>query len=129
MFPHVQPWLHQDTWQDIHQMSGRWSQEMKCEIPLLLVSGGTVDSSNDGDSVVEVISFHQSTGCDISLPDMPLAGGSHRTLHNLVYVPPWTVLACNGLTNRKEAKCNGLDLRNTNNTWGHHSYPMRHIMT
>ena len=96
---------------------------MKCEIPLLLVSGGTVDSSNDGDSVVEVISFHQSTGCDISLPDMPLAGGSHRTLHNLVYVPPWTVLACNGLTNQKEATCDGLDLRNTNNTWGHHSYP------
>jgi len=100
---------------------GFWTVDMQCEIPLVLVSGGTVDQSNDGDSSVELLSFYPSKGCDRNISDMPLAGGSSRSLHNLVYVPPQQVLACNGMTSENEATCDEWSVGNNN--WTHHSYP------
>ena len=102
---------------------GVWSAELNCEIPLLLISGGTVDTSNNGYSGVEAISVYTSTGCDVTLPDMPLADGSHRSLHNLIYVYPNKLLACNGLTAQKEATCDFLTLSDKQSQWKHHSYP------
>ena len=81
---------------------GVWSVELKCEIPLLLISGGTVDTANSGYSGFEAISVHPSTGCDLKIPDMPLASGSHRSLHNLIYVYPNKLLVCNSLTAEKK---------------------------
>jgi len=100
---------------------GNWSVEMSCEIPLLLVAGGSVDQGKEGDSTVEVISFYPSTGCNVKIPDMPLAGGSHRTLHNLVYSNN-QVLVCNGMVTKKEATCDALEIQNANLTWSLHSY-------
>eukprot|EP00092_Neocalanus_flemingeri_P098524 GFUD01125649.1.p1 GENE.GFUD01125649.1~~GFUD01125649.1.p1 ORF type:complete len:469 (+),score=91.01 GFUD01125649.1:119-1525(+) len=100
---------------------GFWTDDLQCEIPLLLVSGGTVDQTNNGNSGVELLSFYPSNGCEMKITDMPLAGGSPRTLHNLVYVPPRQVLACNGMTTKNEASCDSWSLNN--NTWKNHSYP------
>merc|ERR1711892_1019605 len=76
---------------------------------------------NDGYSGGELLSFYPSKGCDRNIADMPLAGGSSRTLHNLVFVPPQRVLACNGMTSKNEATCDALNVRD--NTWKHQSYP------
>ena len=100
---------------------GFWTVDLQCEIPLVIVSGGTVDQTNGGDSGVELISFYPSKGCDRNIADMPLAGGSSRTLHSLVFVPPQRVLACNGMTSKNEATCDALNVRD--NTWKHQSYP------
>jgi len=106
---------------------GVWSAKLRCEIPLLLISGGTVDTRNTGYSGVESVTVHPSTGCDIKLPDMPLAGESHRSLHNLIYVSPNKLLACNGLTSEEEASCDSLDLFDLSNEWIHHSYPNQYL--
>jgi len=100
---------------------GFWTLDMQCEIPLVLVSGGIVDQTNTGDSSVEVLSFYPTSGCNINIPDMPLAHGSHRTLHNLLYLPPHRVVACNGMTSKEEATCDVWDVKK--NTWKHHTYP------
>eukprot|EP00092_Neocalanus_flemingeri_P008993 GFUD01009677.1.p1 GENE.GFUD01009677.1~~GFUD01009677.1.p1 ORF type:complete len:515 (+),score=81.44 GFUD01009677.1:118-1662(+) len=104
---------------------GFWTVDLQCEIPLVLLSGGVVDQSNNGDSGVELLSFYPTTtsgGCDRNIADMPLAAGSPRSFHNLIYVPPQRVLACNGMTSEHEATCDALTLEN-NSTWKHHSYP------
>ena len=103
------------------QEDGFWTEELQCEIPLVLVSGGTVGQGDSGDSGLELLSFYPSSGCEQVIADMPLAEGSHRSLHNLVYVPPMRVLACNGMSSKNEATCDALDI--ANNTWAHHSYP------
>jgi len=100
---------------------GFWTQDLQCEIPLVLVSGGTIDQTNKGDSSVEALSFYPSTGCEVTIPDMPGADGAHRTLHNLVYMPSDRVLACNGMTSKEEASCHVWDAKK--NKWKHHSYP------
>ena len=96
--------------------------ELECEIPLLLISGGTVGPSNTGSSGVEVVSVYPSTGCDVTIPDMPMQEGSHRSLHNLLFVYPQTLLACNGLISQEEATCDALNLKDLH-TWAHHSFP------
>ena len=74
-----------------------------------------MDHGNSGDSGVEVLSFYPSSGCDRDISDMPLAEGSARSLHNLVYVPKERVLACNGMTSKNEATCDAWSI--VNNTW------------
>ena len=66
---------------------GFWTLDMECEFPLVIVPGGMIDQSKDGDSSVEVLSLYTSKGCDRQIPDRPLADGSHRTLHNIIYLP------------------------------------------
>jgi len=105
------------------KQGGLWSRQLQCEIPLLLVSGGIVGPSSAPESGMELISLHPSTGCEVSIPDMPSHAGSHRSLHNLLYVYPGKVLACNGLTSQKEATCDAFDLQNLTNPWVHHSFP------
>jgi len=118
---------------------GFWTIDMECEIPLVIVSGGIVDSSS-GDSSVEVLSLYPSNGCDKKIPDMPLADGSHRTMHNLIYLPhrhhhPDRILACNGMTGKQKAiysydkdkyiaSCDEWSLNtNATNAWKHHTNP------
>ena len=126
---------------------GGWSEQLACEIPLVLVSGGVVsdktvfqgdvsdntvfhgDVPNNTvfqgnvseyesiDSSLELLSLYPSTGCNITIPDLL----SPRHLHSLVYVPPEQVLACNGVSSEYEATCEAWNT--TNNTWYHHSYP------
>lgn len=103
---------------------GVWEVKMNCEIPLVIVSGGFVDSERTADSSVEVISLYNSSGCDISIPDMPVHDNEIRTLHNLLYSPkdPRGVLACNGITKNPLATCDfwGPDT----DVWkSNHSYP------
>jgi len=93
---------------------GFWTQELQCEVPLVLVGGGA------GDSGVELLSFYPSQGCDKNIAELPLTESAARTLHTMVYVPPRTVLACNGMTGNV-ATCDALDI--LNNTWQHHSHP------
>jgi len=101
---------------------GFWTRDMQCEIPLVVVSGGSVDQASTGDSSVEVLSLYPSTGCDINIPNMPLADGSHRSLHNLLYLPmKKRMVACNGLTNTAQATCDIWDVKN--NTWKQHTFP------
>ena len=50
---------------------GSWDVALQCEVPLLVVYGGTVDGNQAGDSGVEVVSFHNSTG-------MPLTGDTQE---------------------------------------------------
>ena len=42
---------------------GGWTMDLQCEIPLVLLSGGTVDANNGGDSGVELLSLYPSKGC------------------------------------------------------------------
>merc|ERR1719186_264048 len=100
---------------------GFWTVDLQCEIPLVLVSGGNVDQSNNGDSGVELLSFYPSKGCDRNISDMPLAGGSHRSLHNMIFVPPQKVLACNGMTGKHEATCDEWNVES--DRWKHYAYP------
>jgi len=110
---------------------GFWTIDMECEIPLVIVSGGITDQGKGGDSSVEVLSLYPSKGCDRQIPNMPLADGSHRTLHNLIYLPKNGILACNGMTNKHKTKhhwdkpyyrasCDEWSLQT--NTWKHNSY-------
>jgi len=89
------------------------------------VSGGYIDQSNTGDSGVELLSLYPSRGCDnATIRNMPLdGGGSHRSLHNMVYIPPRTVLACNGMSKRDKTSCDKLDMWGRSWTWKHHSNP------
>ena len=92
------------------QVGGTWNKVIQCELPLLIISGGTVGQDNQGDSSVEAISLYPSTGCDINLPNMLLAEKSHRSLHNLIYLTDRReLLACYGLTGQKEATCDKLE--------------------
>jgi len=100
------------------QENGFWTKELQCEIPLVMVAGGAED---EGGSGVELISLYPSTGCDKDIAEMPLIEGAPRSLHNLVYVPPESVLACNGMTTNNQATCDALDI--SHNSWKHHSYP------
>lgn len=100
--------------------NGFWTIEMQCEIPLLLVSGG---SENQGDVTSDLMSLVPSTGCDRSLPDMPRS----RKMHNLVYLPgkPGSILACNGMTDEILASCDVFSF--SSYTWSAHSYPNKAI--
>jgi len=117
------------------QDDGYWSVPLQCEVPLVLVSGGYIDQSNTGDSGVELLSLYPSRGCDnATIRNMPLlgrrssGGGSHRTLHNMLYIPPWTVLACNGMSNKRSyTSCDELDMWRKTWTWKHHSEPHESI--
>ena len=71
-----------------------------------------MDGNNGGDSGVELLSLYPSKGCDMHIPDMPLAAGSDRRFHNL---------ACNGMTNKNESSCDMWSVGN--NTWKHHTNP------
>ena len=77
---------------------------MECEVPLLLVSGGSTSGST-GDITSELVSFFPSKGCDFTMPDMPTPVPC--TIDNIVYVPgyPEKVLACNGMTKDVLASC------------------------
>jgi len=97
---------------------GVWSSELQCEVPLVLISGGSEESD---ESDMELLSFYPSTGCDISLSEPPFVDGKPRSLHNLLYVPPQNVLACNGMSGENVATCEQLNI--TSNTWKHHSKP------
>jgi len=100
---------------------GGWTVELKCEIPLLLISGGNVGNGNSGDSTVEALSLYPSHGCNIKIPDMPKKEGHHRRMNNLLYISPQKVLACNGITGEAKASC---DIWSSgNNTWKSHSFP------
>lgn len=94
---------------------GYWTEELQCEVPLVLIGGGA------GDSGMELLSFYPSQGCEQSIADMPLVNDMARSLHSMVFVPPKTVLACNGMTGQNVATCDALDI--SNNTWQHHSHP------
>jgi len=96
---------------------GYWSVDLQCEIPLVLVSGGTVDQSSNGDSSMELLSLYPSSGCERNFADMP----SRRSLHNLVYLSPEKVLACNGMMTKNVATCDALDMKT--NKWSQHSHP------
>ena len=100
------------------QEGGFWTKELQCEIPLVMVAGG---AESDGASGVELISLYPSTGCDKDIADMPLIEAAPRSLHNLIYVPPEKVLACNGMTTKNQATCDALDI--SGNSWKLHSYP------
>jgi len=77
------------------QRDGFWDNDLECDIPVVVLSGGIVNDSNSGDDSVEVISLYPSQGCNVIIPNMPKADGSHRTLHNLIYIPHRKILACN----------------------------------
>ena len=100
------------------QEDGFWTKELQCEIPLVMVAGG---AEGEGASRVELISMYPSTGCAKDIAEMPLIEGAPRSLHNLLYVPPERVLACNGMATKNEATCDALDI--SQNIWKHHSYP------
>merc|ERR1711970_482305 len=105
---------------------GSWDGELQCEIPLVVVSGGNTNTRNRGqgaESGVEVLSLYPSKGCNASVPQLPLDGGAHRSAHSMIYVPPQTMLACNGMSNKNNlATCDTWTFGNTT-TWKHHSYP------
>jgi len=112
---------------------GFWDRDLECEIPLVVVSGGIVGNSNTGDDSVEVVSMYPSQGCNITIPNMPQADGSHRTLHNLIYIPHQKMLACNGMTSASKvgsgyyseeyprASCDEWSFNSKK--WKRHSYP------
>jgi len=108
---------------------GFWNNDLDCEIPLVVLSGGIVGETNSGDDSVEVVSLYPSSGCNITIPNMPKADGSHRTLHNLMYMPNKKILACNGMTNphktgrneRYRASCDEWSFKTKK--WTRHSYP------
>jgi len=100
------------------QEDGFWSNEMQCEIPLVMVAGG---ADGEGSSGVELISLYPSTGCDKNITDMPLIEAAPRSLHSLIYVQSDKVLACNGMTTKNQATCHALDI--SHNSWKLHSYP------
>merc|ERR1712002_12055 len=55
---------------------------------------------------------------------MPLADGSHRSLHNFLYLPMRKrMMACNGITSSAEATCDIWDVKNK--TWKSHTYPSK----
>ena len=94
---------------------GSWTIELQCEIPLVLIGGSGKDSST------ELLSLYPSQGCDVKIPDLPLDGGAHRRLHNLLYISPEKVLACNGLSKSPEATCDIWSI--SSNTWKPHTKP------
>jgi len=109
------------------QKDGSWEGELVCEIPLVVVSGGNTDNGQGGDSGVEILSLYPSKGCNTSIPDMPLDGGAHRSAHNLIYEPPKTMLACNGMSNNKNlATCDTWTFGK--GFWTHHSYPNKGLL-
>jgi len=118
------PGMDTTSWMDTTscKKDGFWTRDMQCEIPLVVVSGGYVDQGTSGDSSVEVLSLYPSTGCDINIPNMPLADGSHRSLHNLLYLPMRNrMMACNGMTSSAESTCDIWDVKNKK--WKSHTYP------
>jgi len=97
-----------------------WSSELRCDkdVPLLVVSGGS-DSTR-----VEVINFHNGTGCDLNIPDIPKTQhGEVRLMHNMFYFPgsPFKLLVCNGLSQSSKASCDSWTYGESQ--WKHHSYP------
>merc|ERR1719233_1925261 len=60
----------------------------------------------------------------MDIAEMPLIEGAPRSLHNLVYVPPESVLACNGMNTKNQASCDVLDI--SHNSWKLHSYPNKY---
>ena len=110
---------------------GSWEGELQCEIPLVVVSGGNTNTRHGGqagDSGVEVLSLYPSKGCNTIIPDLPLDGGAHRSAHNMMYIPPQTMLACNGMSNKNNlATCDTWSF-GSNASWEHHSYPNKGLM-
>lgn len=97
-----------------------WSQELRCNVdtPLLVVSGGSESPS------VEVISFHNSSGCDLKIPDIPrMKDGEVRLMNNMFYFPgsPFQLLVCNGLAQSSPASCDSWTLGDSK--WKYHSNP------
>merc|ERR550519_2843443 len=71
-----------------------WSEELRCEkeIPLLVVTGGS------NSAAVEVITFHNSSGCHLNIPDIKKTEqGEVRLMHNMFYHPtsPLQLWVCN----------------------------------
>jgi len=104
------------------QKGGIWGNSLECEIPLLIVSGGSIGNN---DSSVETVPLHPGSGCDIKIPNMPLMHNTHRSLHNLLYVPETEpkLLACNGFHNKTGSVCDVLNLKKVGQGWTRHSTP------
>merc|ERR1712154_611817 len=84
------------------QEGGTWSQELVCEVPLVILSGGT--EVGKGPSV-EVVNLGVKQGCpnNFNIPELPQEVIEERKFHNLVYLSPVkttkpTLLVCNGLS-------------------------------
>jgi len=86
---------------------GFWSNQLNCEIPLVLVSGGTVDSADTTTASLELVSPLPSQGCDsYFFPNLP-GNPNERKLHNLMYMSPNNkkIVACNGLSPHPKTTC------------------------
>jgi len=86
---------------------GFWSHQLNCEVPVVLVSGGRVDSGNTETSTLELVSPLPSQGCDsYFFPNLP-GNPDERKFHNLMYLSPTKkkILACNGLSPHPRTTC------------------------
>jgi len=106
------------------QQGGVWDNQLLCEVPLVILSGGqTADRVYD--SSVEIIDFAAIKVCKPHIFNMPMMQGEHRHLHNLLYDPNNNdLLACNGLlSGNRKASCSSWKLRPPAIQWKFHSYP------
>ena len=115
--------------------TGHWTNLLQCELPLLLLHGGTATPHQQ----VELLAFHNtsqvtshgtgpghtSVTCpcqkclDMEIAEVPAV---YKSLHNMVYQDAdQSVLICNGLSEDSEATCHQWTVGNS--SWQLHSYP------